>query len=290
MTLVLHQIALLASLVNWFVIGKSKWQLVSHPLNVAARVLKWMCCDRWGASRAYGFVFALSLCLVSGTFGLLLHMLFSFNRLGWGLEVMLVSALLAHRDLLVHVKSVVDGSHSTNVPIGKHELPAIVDSRGLWPRRRETHKLCIHGLIEAFNSAALLPLFYYLMGGLPGLMVFKLVKLADSTLGDSSCVNSAVAPRIAKLADILSSLPFAAADGMAFCFVNLVKAARDFLRGKSKYVLQFSRFAEGFSVGAAEGTRVKRCEVLVCAAYLFVLAWGVFEFCDFNFKTGGLRA
>ncbi|MFP3038618.1 MAG: hypothetical protein ACKERG_03280 [Candidatus Hodgkinia cicadicola] len=44
-----------------------------------------------------------------------------------------------------------------------------------------------------------------------------------------------------------------------------------------------------FERWAAEGTRGKRCEVLVCAAYLFVLAWGVFEFCDFNFKTGGPR-
>ncbi|MFP3039816.1 MAG: cobalamin biosynthesis protein, partial [Candidatus Hodgkinia cicadicola] len=274
MTLVLHQIALLASLVNWFVIGKSKWQLVSHPLNVAARVLKWMCCDRWGASRAYGFVFALSLCLVSGTFGLLLHMLFSFNKLGWGLEVMLVSVLLAHRDLLVHVDSIVDGSHSTNVPIARHGPPATVDSRGWGPKTREGRKLCIHGLIEAFNSAALLPLFYYLVGGLPGLMVFKLVKLADSILGDFSCVNSAVAPRIAKLADILSSLPFAAADGMAFCFVNLVKASRNLLCRKYKCVLQFPWLDAAERVSAAEGTRVKRCEVLVCAAYLFVLAWG----------------
>ncbi|MFP3038162.1 MAG: cobalamin biosynthesis protein [Candidatus Hodgkinia cicadicola] len=312
MTLVVYQIAALAAALNWFVIGKMKWQLVSHPLNVAARILKWLSRDRRGACRIYGFVFVLSLCLMSGTLGLLLHMLFSFTSLGWGLEVVLVSTLLAHRDLFEHVNSVVDRLYSSNVLLSKHELSVIVGRRIEQLGEREMCELCVLSLIENFNDAALLPLFYYLVGGLPILMVFKLVELADSILGDFNYVNNAVASHVAKLDDALSCLPFAITGGLIFCFTKLVKVAEAFLCGKTKRTFQFraSRLAEAFTAKVVswclgknlstsktcngifiegenlnsnldklEGVSVKRCEMLICIAYLLMLAWAAFEFC-----------
>ncbi|MFP3039402.1 MAG: cobalamin biosynthesis protein, partial [Candidatus Hodgkinia cicadicola] len=241
--------AVLAVALNWFVVGRMKWQLVSHPLNVAARVLKWVSRERRSAGCAYGFVFVLSLCLVSGTLGLLLHMLFSFTSLGWGLEVALVSTLLAHRDLFEHVNGVVDRLYSSNVLLSKYKLSVIVGRRIEQLGEREICELCVLSLIENFNDAALLPLFYYLIGGLPILMVFKLVELADSILGDFNYVNNAVASHIAKLDAALSCLPFAVTSGLIFCFTKLVELTEAFLCGKTKRAFQFraSRLAEALT-------------------------------------------
>ncbi|MFP3039627.1 MAG: cobalamin biosynthesis protein [Candidatus Hodgkinia cicadicola] len=309
----MYQIVLLAVVVNWFVIGKMKWQLVSHPLNVVARVLKWMACGRRGAGRAYGFVFVLSLCLVSGTLGLLLHMLFSFTNFGWGLEVVLVSTLLARRGLFGHINTVVDRLYSSNVLLSKYVLSTIIGRRIGQLGEREICELCVLSLIENFNATALPSLFYYMFGGLPILMVFKLVELADSILRDFNYVNSAVAPHVAKLDDALRCLPFAITGSLIFCFAKLVKAVEAFLCGKTKCVFRFqtSRLAEALTskiicwclgrnlntsktcngvfiegenlnlnLSKPEGVSVKRCEVIICIAYLLILAWGLFEFCS----------
>ncbi len=60
-------------------------------------------------------------------------------------------------------------------------------------------------LIENFADATLLPLFYYVLAGLPDLILFKSIDLADSMFGNFKSINQTLTPCVCKLDNLLGA-------------------------------------------------------------------------------------
>ncbi len=202
--------------------------------------------------------------------------------------------LLAYRNLFAHVDSVVDNLYSTSLCLSKQKLSALVSRKLIGFGECETCEVCILSLIENFGDAVLLPIVYYVFGGLPSLMVFKLVDLADSLLGNFDCANKPIALYIAKLDDVLSGMPFVVTSSLWLFFVKLQKAqivlpkllkqAKVLILRASASCLKRSLNTSGAYNSSAvkdenlslrfckpDGVSIKCCETLVCVVCLLIL-------------------
>ncbi len=115
--------------------------------------------------------------------------------------------LLACKSMFWHATSVLDRLYSAHIEVCKYKLSSIV---GKAVESFNEHNICnsiLLSLTENFDDATLLPLLYYLIAGLPGLMMYKTTDLADSMLGNFKSINKAVAPSVCKIDSILAAYP-----------------------------------------------------------------------------------
>ncbi|MFP3037917.1 MAG: cobalamin biosynthesis protein [Candidatus Hodgkinia cicadicola] len=174
-------IALLAFFLEWYVTGIIKWQLLCHPLNKIAQIITWLVSERTktNAKLGYGLTFVLFLSAISLALGQYLHTLFSFSTLGWLAEIVIVSVLIAHKSLFQHIFEVLNRLYSTDLELCRYKLRSLVSKD---VSHFDEHMICntiLLSLIENFGNAMLLPLFYYVLAGLPGLLLFKSIDLAS---------------------------------------------------------------------------------------------------------------
>ena len=114
---------------------------------------------------------------------------------GWSLEWLLsklplaliwiavpIAMFLAHRSLIDHVKDVALGLEQ-NVQAARKSVARIV---GRDPEVLDEHgiaRAAVESLAENLSDAVIAPLFWTLVGGLPGLIVYKTVNTLDSMIG-----------------------------------------------------------------------------------------------------------
>jgi adenosylcobinamide-phosphate synthase len=95
----------------------------------------------------------------------------------------LASAGLAQKSLFVHVSSVLEALRTGDLAGARQRVSMIVG--------RDTQQLdasavaaaALESLAESFNDGIVAPAFWFLLGGLPGLCVYKVLNTADSLIG-----------------------------------------------------------------------------------------------------------
>jgi adenosylcobinamide-phosphate synthase len=95
----------------------------------------------------------------------------------------IASTGLAQRSLFVHVKNVLDALRAGDLAGARQRVSMIVG--------RDTQKLdagavsaaALESLAESFNDGIVAPAFWFFLGGLPGLCVYKILNTADSLIG-----------------------------------------------------------------------------------------------------------
>ncbi|MFP3037815.1 MAG: cobalamin biosynthesis protein, partial [Candidatus Hodgkinia cicadicola] len=155
----------------------------------------------------YGLTFVLILSAISLALGQCLHTLFSLSSLGWLVEIVIVSVLIAHKSLFQHVFAVLDRLYSTDLELCRYKLRSLVSKD---VSHFDEHMICntiLLSLIENFGDATLLPLFYYVLAGLPGLILFKSIDLADSMFGNFKSINQTLTPYVCKLDNLFGAYP-----------------------------------------------------------------------------------
>ena len=106
--------------------------------------------------------------------------------INWAAVVVLAfiaSAGLAQRSLFVHVKNVLDALRAGDLAGARQRVAMIVG--------RDTQRLdasavsaaALESLAESFNDGIVAPAFWFFLGGLPGLCVYKVLNTADSLIG-----------------------------------------------------------------------------------------------------------
>ncbi|MAY61308.1 MAG: adenosylcobinamide-phosphate synthase [Rhizobiales bacterium] len=109
-----------------------------------------------------------------------------FGLMGWVgalIEGLLVSVFLAQKSLFDHVGAVADGLRQGGLAGGRKAVSLIV---GRDPETLDRPGICraaIESLAENFSDGVMAPALWYLIGGLPGLLAYKLVNTADSMIG-----------------------------------------------------------------------------------------------------------
>ncbi|MCY4181119.1 MAG: adenosylcobinamide-phosphate synthase CbiB [Litoreibacter sp.] len=179
------------------------WSRIPHPAVVIGNAIALF--DRKlnrGPRRFMGVILVVILCLVSGVLGLAIEALPG----GGVLSIVLAAILLAQRSLAEHVRDVAralrislgDGRRAVAMIVGRDtdamEVPDVARS-------------AIESAAENLSDGVVAPAFWFLIAGLPGILIYKSVNTADSMVGYRTERYAAFGWASAKLDDVLNWVP-----------------------------------------------------------------------------------
>ncbi|MEM9063509.1 MAG: adenosylcobinamide-phosphate synthase CbiB [Pseudomonadota bacterium] len=192
-----------------------------HPVVAIGDLLGWLehRLNHGGHKRQKG-VLAL---LVLLTAGLAVPVLITLWTHGWVLEILGAAILIAHKSLIDHVRAVADGlRHSlddgrlaVSMIVGRD--PDSLDEAGV-------ARAAIESAAENFSDGVVAPIFWFAVGGLPGIAAYKIVNTADSMIGYRNERYLEFGWASARLDDVLNFVP-ARLTGFLFAAASTNKAA-----------------------------------------------------------------
>lgn len=182
---------------------KWMWDRIPHPAVVIGRLINWA--DRQfnhGAMRrTKGAVLLVALVAGGATLGAVIE-----GVLG-GFGVVLVGAvLLAQRSLADHVKDVADALR-ISVEDGRMMVARIVGRDTAEMGEADVARAAIESAAENISDGVIAPLFWFLVAGLPGLIVYKAVNTADSMVGYRTPRHEEFGWAAARFDDLLNLIP-----------------------------------------------------------------------------------
>ncbi|MEP1520833.1 adenosylcobinamide-phosphate synthase CbiB [Ascidiaceihabitans sp.] len=197
-------IALSLALISDAIAGEPKWvwSRLPHPAVLMGRVIGW-CDQRFNTqapSRTTGILVIAALVFVAGCSGVLL------SYLGSVVGILIVAILIAQRSLVDHVARVANGLRMS-LPEGRRQVAMIVgrDTRDM--DGSAVARGAIESGAENLSDGVIAPAFWFLVAGLPGLLIYKIVNTADSMIGYLTPRHAAFGYGAAKLDDLLNLIP-----------------------------------------------------------------------------------
>ncbi|WP_419798301.1 MAG: adenosylcobinamide-phosphate synthase CbiB [Terasakiella sp.] len=149
-------------------------------------------------------VFMVSLCF---TIGLSVTWFGQNYPFGWILELFLTIALIAQRSLFIYVRRVAVALNEQGISGGREAVSHIV---GRDPDQLDQHgvaRAAIESLAENFGDGVVAPVFWYVIFGFPGLLVYKAVNTMDSMIGHKTDRHKSFGFCAARLDDVLNLIP-----------------------------------------------------------------------------------
>jgi adenosylcobinamide-phosphate synthase len=143
---------------------------------------------------------------ITGTIGVGIAWLTRNHTFGWVLELFLLTLLLAGRSLYDHVKAVATALKVGLEP-GREAVAQIV---GRDPEQLDLHGVCraaIESCAENLCDGVIAPVFWYVLFGFPGLIIYKAVNTMDSMIGHRNARYRAFGMTAARLDDVLNIIP-----------------------------------------------------------------------------------
>ena len=217
--------ALVVAVVLDWLIGDPRWLWgrLKHPVVVLGSLIDGL--DRHvnhGSSarrRVAGFAVLAAIVVLATLAGVLLA------SLGWVVEAIVIAILLAQRDLHDHVRNVATALRRDGLGEGRRMVGRIVG--------RDTGQLDGHGVSRAaiescaenFADGVVAPLFWYVVAGLPGLLVCKAVNTLDSMIGHRDSRHLAFGQASARCDDLLNLLPARLSAMVVACAAMFMKGA-----------------------------------------------------------------
>lgn len=126
---------------------------------------------------------------------------------GWALELFLTVSLVAQRSLFTYVRAVGVALKNGGLSAGREAVSHIV---GRDPDQLDKHgvsRAAIESCAENFGDGVVAPVFWYVLFGFPGLLVYKAVNTMDSMIGHKSDKYLYFGFAAARLDDILNIIP-----------------------------------------------------------------------------------
>lgn len=121
-------------------------------------------------------------------------------------EVLIGAALLAQKSLIEHVRAVANALRYS-VGEGRGSVAMIVGRDTREMTEAEVARAAIESAAENFSDGFVAPLFWFVLLGLPGLVVYKLVNTADSMIGHRTPRYAAFGWAAARFDDVLNFIP-----------------------------------------------------------------------------------
>lgn len=259
-------VLLLIALLVEAALGEMRWlfRVVPHPVRVIGGAIGFL--DRKlnrehrpAVDRAIrGAVLVLVVVVVTGAVGWGVAWLTVNHDFGWIVELFLVVALLAQRGLYESVHAVAKALQETGLEAGREAVSHIV---GRDPARLDEHgvaRAAIESCAENFSDAVVAPVFWYVLFGFPGLLVYKAVNTMDSMIGHTSARYRAFGMTAARLDDVLNLFPARIA-GLYLTVASVfaptaspAKAVRTMLRDAHKHRSPNAGWPEAATAGALD--------------------------------------
>jgi adenosylcobinamide-phosphate synthase len=128
------------------------------------------------------------------------------SLLGPIVEIILAAILLAQRSLVQHVAAVADGLR-VSLSDGRSAVAMIVSRDTSTMDQSATTRAAIESAAENMSDGVIAPAFWFLVGGLPALMVYKIVNTADSMIAYRTPKYEKFGKAAALLDDALNLIP-----------------------------------------------------------------------------------
>ena len=199
-----HAAVLFLALLLDAALGEPRWLWARwpHPAVLMGRLIQ-RADDRLNqgaARRLKGALLALALVLLGLVLG------GAIAALGWLPQVLVAAMLLAQRSLVDHVRTVADGLRMS-LTDGRRAVARIVGRDTAPMDGPAVARAAIESAAENASDGVIAPAFWFLVAGLPGLLIYKLVNTADSMIGHRTPRHEDFGWASARLDDLLNLLP-----------------------------------------------------------------------------------
>ena len=178
------------------------WRRLPHPAVLMGRLIGWA--DRrfnaGRARKAKGVALLLGLMVGAGLLG------WALSLLGPVVEIILAAILLAPRSLAQHIRAVADGLRQS-LPAGRHAVAMIVSRDTAAMDAPAVARSAIESGAENLSDGVIAPALWFLVAGLPGIMVYKIVNTADSMIGYRTPRHADFGWAAARMDDLLNLAP-----------------------------------------------------------------------------------
>lgn len=178
------------------------WRRFPHPAVLFGRVIGW--CDRRFNSgpqrKLKGTIVVVGLVIMGASLGGVLGL---FGPL---VELVIAAILLAHRSLVQHVAAVADGLR-LSLTQGRRAVAMIVSRDTGQMTEPAVARAAIESAAENMSDGVIAPAFWFLLGGLPGLLIYKCINTADSMIGYRTPRHAEFGWAAARFDDFLNWVP-----------------------------------------------------------------------------------
>lgn len=179
------------------------WSRIPHPAIIMGQAIGWTdhAINKGSAQRLKGALAIASLGCLAVTIGLVLQLV-PTNAV----DVIVVAALLAHRSLSDHVANVAKALQSS-LGNGRKAVAMIVGRDTKAMTEPQVARGAIESAAENLSDGVIAPIFWFMVAGLPGILLYKLVNTADSMIGYLSPRHEKFGWAAARLDDLLNFVP-----------------------------------------------------------------------------------
>ncbi|MCG3268716.1 cobalamin biosynthesis protein [Yoonia sp. I 8.24] len=179
------------------------WSRVTHPAIVMGQMIGW--CDKtFNAGdnrRAKGAIVMAVLCIAAYLFGKGIAAVPTAI-----LDVLIIAALLAQKSLVQHVRAVADALR-LSVGDGRMAVAMIVGRDTAQMDQSAVARSAIESASENLSDGVIAPAFWFAVGGLPGLLIYKITNTADSMIGYRTPRHADFGWAAARFDDLLNLIP-----------------------------------------------------------------------------------
>jgi len=194
---------------NWL------WSRLQHPAVIFGRIIKWgeKKYNNGINRKSKGVIFLGAIVMFLTLIG------FSIENIPFSpiWKILIVAILLSHKSLTEHVSAVSLGLQK-DLEQGREAVAMIVgrDTKNL--NESNVARSAIESAAENFSDGIVAPIFWFCIGGLPGILIYKFVNTADSMIGYKNPQLEQFGWASAKLDDVLNWIP-ARLSGILICLV-----------------------------------------------------------------------
>ena len=183
---------------------KAVWDRYPHPAVLMGRLIGW-CDSQFNAGankRVKGVAVMVALAIGAAVLGQIIHLLPDFGII----EVVVAAILLAQKSLVEHVAAVARGLRMS-LKDGQRAVAMIVGRDTEVLDRSGVSRSAIESAAENLSDGVIAPAFWFLVAGLPGLMVYKITNTADSMIGHMTPRHCEFGWAAARFDDLLNLIP-----------------------------------------------------------------------------------
>jgi len=178
------------------------WSRLPHPAvvigNIISKLSKLM--NHAPQQTRKGVLLVLILAIGGGITGILI------TWLGPIADAVTVAILLAHKSLVEHVSNVAQ-SLRMSLLSGQRSVAMIVGRDTADMNTEQVSRAAIESMAENFSDGFVAPVFWFLVAGLPGIIIYKAINTSDSMIGYKNRTFKDFGWATARVDDVLNWIP-----------------------------------------------------------------------------------
>ncbi|MGM4989247.1 adenosylcobinamide-phosphate synthase CbiB [Tardiphaga sp. 841_E9_N1_2] len=189
------------------------WRRAPHPVVWIGNGIGWLerrlNPESWSRRqrKLAGVVTVIALVSVAMLVGGLLADLLNDNWIGFAIEALIASTLIAQRSLYQHVARVHRAFTEGGLPAARQAVAMIVGRDPEQLDEAGVSRAAIESTAENFSDGIVAPVFWLALLGLPGLIAYKAINTADSMIGHRSVRYQDFGWAAARLDDLVNLIP-----------------------------------------------------------------------------------